>query len=564
MATLSECLALARQCHLSGDFGRLEQICRDQLRIVIPIQIGSSCAQLMCEMGKALARQGRVENSIECFHEAVRLESDLAEAHFLLGSALKQLGSLDAAEASFRQGLLRQPSVAAAHNNLGTVLLAQGRPAEAAASFQEALRLQPESARIHNNLGVAWSKLGRLHEAIAQYRQAIRQQPDYGDAQFNLAQALVELGRMNEARPHYREALRTNPNSSLILCSVASKGLLPEAEVGIDRIRRLLTDPGISSQAAAQIHFALGDMLDRAGDCDEAFDHYRQANALHHADLVRRGAAFDAVQHGRRIDLIRSIFSPKYFHGVKGFGLDCDVPIFIVGLPRSGTTLVEQILSSHPQVFGAGEPRELMRIIAALPRRLGTQEAYPACLGRVDALTSRELAEEYLRGLFQRGASGRHITDKTLELYLELGLAATLFPRSRIIHCRRDPMDLCLSCYFHSFRDLNYTWNLADLGQCYRQSERLMKHWQETLPLPILEVVYEDLIADPESVTRRMVSFCGLEWDERCLRFHENPRAVQTASKLQVRRPIYADSIGRWRKYEACLEPLLEALRDAN
>jgi Sulfotransferase family len=305
----------------------------------------------------------------------------------------------------------------------------------------------------------------------------------------------------------------------------------------------------------------LGHLLDRAGSTDEAFEQFKQGNALRRSLLQQSGAAFDAAAHSRRIDRTIFFFSPDFLQRNQEFGLPTDVPVFIVGMPRSGSTLVEQILSQHSQVHGAGELKDVHRLVANLPARLGSTAEYPECLAELDATTARELAEAHLQRLTRRSGAAARVTDKMLDNFLHLGLLATLFPRARVIHCRRDPRDVCLSCYFNYFNGLPFTWDLDDLGRYYRDYERLMAHWGAVLALPILDVAYEDLVADLESQCRRLVDFCGLAWEEQCLRYNENRRVVQTMSKLQVRQPIYTSSVGRWRHYAAQLEPLLQALQ---
>ncbi len=228
---------------------------------------------------------------------------------------------------------------------------------------------------------------------------------------------------------------------------------------------------------------------------------------------------------------------------------------------RSGTTLAEQILASHPQIHGAGELDTLGRLAGSLPRRLATQIPYPECVAHLDAATARAVAADYLEVLKQHGGAAERVVDKMPLNFLGLGLIATLLPRARIVHCRRDPMDTCLSCFFRDFTtSFTFKYDLRDLGLYYREYERLMAHWRRVLPLPIFELQYEELTAAPEAVSRRLVAFCGLDWDERCLRFHETERPVRTASTAQVRQPMYQSAVGRWRRYEKHLGPLMAAL----
>jgi hypothetical protein len=228
---------------------------------------------------------------------------------------------------------------------------------------------------------------------------------------------------------------------------------------------------------------------------------------------------------------------------------------------RSGTTLTEQILASHPQVHGAGELRLFGQITDVLAERLGP-EPYPECVGRLDVALARPLAEDHLGRLRDRGGVARRVVDKMPDNYLHLGLIATLLPKARIVHCVRDPIDTCLSCYFQNFAGLfPFKHDLRHLGAYCREYQRLMQHWRQVLPVPVLELNYEALTAAPEAVSRRLVEFCGLEWDDRCLRFHETDRPVRTASMLQVRRPMYRSAVGRWKRYEKHLGPLIEALQ---
>ncbi len=221
---------------------------------------------------------------------------------------------------------------------------------------------------------------------------------------------------------------------------------------------------------------------------------------------------------------------------------------------------MEQILSQHSKVHGAGELKDVWRLVADLPAKLGADQGFPECLAVLNAATSREMAEAHLRRLTLLGGSAVRVVDKMLDNFLYLGLIAVLFPKARVIHCRRDPRDACLSCFFQYFRGLSFTWDLEDLAHYHRDYERLMAHWRAVLPLPLLDVAYEEVVADLEGTSRRLVAFCGLEWEDGCLRFHENPRSVRTMSTVQVRQPIYSSSIGKWQRYAAHLRPLLKAI----
>jgi hypothetical protein len=270
--------------------------------------------------------------------------------------------------------------------------------------------------------------------------------------------------------------------------------------------------------------------------------------------------AFDPCAHQAGVDQLIRTFDAVYFRRVRGFGISSELPLFIVGMPRSGTTLVEQIVASHPQVFGAGELRDVERIALSLAAHLGNDVGYPSCLAKAPAEAVRAMAERHLHRLTALAGGSVRIVDKMPTNYLHLGLIATLFPQARIIHCRRGPLDTCVSCYFSYFRGLPFAWDLEELGRYHRSYDSLMAHWKAVLPLPVLDVSYEELVDNQEAISRRLMEFCGLDWDERCLAFHETPRPVHTASTMQVRQPIYKSSVGRWRRYEAHLQPLVRAL----
>jgi len=525
-------------------------------------QTDAANPSLHCNLGVVCADAGRLEEAMVHYREALRLKPDFAAAFNNLALASAALGRLAEAMALYREALRCQPDFPAAHNNLGNVLIAQQRFSEAEVHYREALRCQPDYPAALNNLGIALTQQGRPAEAEPHYREALRLAPDYSAAQSNLAGVLIELGRFAEAAACCQEALRADPGSALAyryLGELAAQGLYHFRDDQVRGMESLLADGRLSRDDASNLHFALADILNRQGQYDRAFAHYRQANDLKEQIFHQKNLAFDPDGHRRMIDELIITFDRNFFERVASFGVDSEVPVFVVGMPRSGTTLVAQILSSHPQVIAAGELRDLQEILHQTPIP-GDGGAYPGRLAGLDQATARVMAECYLQRLSRLGGEPARVVDKMPHNYLHLAGAFALFPRARVIHCRRDPRDVCLSCYFQNFAWVNYASNLEHLGFYYRQYERLMRHWEQTLPLQRYEVDYEELIGNPERISRELIAFCGLDWNDRCLAFHENSRTVQTASKLQVRRPIYTTSIGRWKRYEKDLLPLQQAL----
>ena len=323
-------------------------------------------------------------------------------------------------------------------------------------------------------------------------------------------------------------------------------------------LERVLDRPALSEWERSSLLFSLGGLHDHLGAFDAAFRCYREANALRHA-------RFDGDAVTRLTDQRVAYFSAERLARLPRAAKRDDLPVFIVGMPRSGTSLVEQILASHPRVAGAGE----LRLIGAIARSLnlgtdsGAVEAAPDLAPGLDQESIDRAAASHLERLRAIGGEAARVTDKMPYNFRHLGLISLLFPDARIIHCLRDPMDTCMSCYFQGFRAGNsQTFDLGHLGAFYVQYDRLMRHWRRVLDIPVLEIRYEDHVAEPERTCREMLAFLDLEWDPRCLRFHESRRVVRTASRDQVREPIYTRSVARWRNYERHLGPLKEALAE--
>ena len=300
------------------------------------------------------------------------------------------------------------------------------------------------------------------------------------------------------------------------------------------------------------LHFALAETLDGRGAAERAFDHAAAGNQLRQGRLRDQGHVFDAPGHDRLVDQIARMFDADFFAARQDFGDGSELPVFVVGMPRSGTTLVEQIAASHPAVFGAGERDDIGAIAGA---------HFPKRATELDAMSAGDLAQAHLERIRGPAGAALRMTDKTPVNFLYLGLIAVLFPGARVIHFRRAARDVCLSCYFQNFAaGLPWTTDLKDLGGYHRAYRRIMDHWRRVLPLAMLDVDYEDLVAAPDKGSRRIIDFLGLPWDDACLAFHNSRRTVRSAANWQVRRPVYATSVGRWKAYEPWLEPLLDAL----
>jgi tetratricopeptide (TPR) repeat protein len=511
-------------------------------------------------LGNVLREQGKLQEAKGYYAEALRLNPDLALTYSNMGQALQEEGKLDDAVGWYQKGLQREPGSARTHCNLGSALQEQDKHAEATAAYETALRVDPGHAEAHNGLGFVRHEQGQFEEAKGYYREALRLQPDLASAHGNLGTVLGELNEFDAALVCFREALRHNPNHAGAYAQIATmlRGKLPEADLAA--MRQLLAEPHLSDGKRSALHFGLAQVLDAQGVYDEAAEHLSYANALCQADWQKRGKGYDPTEHTRFVDELIAAFTPEYFERVLGFGVETERPVFIVGLPRSGTTLTEQVLASHSQVFGAGELRYVRDTFEALPQALNREATPVECVPRLDRATCDRVAQRQLDRLRALNEPAPRITDKLPDNYLYLGLIATLFPRVRLIHCRRELRDVAVSCWMTHFRQIRWASALEHIASRFHEYQRLMEHWRRVLPVPLLEVDYEETVADLEGVARRLVAWCGLEWEPACLAFHENRRPVRTASVSQVRQPIYRRSVARWKHYENTLGTLFAQL----
>lgn len=540
-------------------------------------------------LGISLRDQRKFSEATEAFRTAIRFKTDYTDAHNAIGYLLALQGQVPEAEQHFRQAIALNPRFADAYNNIGNVLRVQSRNDEAIASYRKAIEIQPDNIDAMLNLASLLGKMTRIEEAIEWDRRILALRPNFAEAHYHLGNALLGVDRLEEAVECFRNARRIKPDfieatgaeaqalQKLGKYDESCECILPALERGVksaavvvalanvskrlDRqeetitlIEEMLQQHSLPDNDKQQLHFAAGRLYDEFERYQEAFEHYRRANAMYRARFPRE-------EHDRMVNNTIATFRPDRMRSLPKAQTTSDRPVFIVGMPRSGTSLVEQILASHPHIFGAGELNDINQYANGLQVRLGAAAPYPACLGEMTPAVLNSLAQQYLDGLLALDKTAVRVTDKMPHNFLHLGLIAMLFPGARIIHTMRDPMDTCLSIYFQQFNDLHaYARDLSDLGYYYHSYEKLMQHWRSVLDLPLLEIRYEEVVADPNTWIPRMVEFCGVEWDERCLQFHKTKRAVNTPSTEQVRQPLYSRSVGRWRHYETQLEPLRIAL----
>lgn len=545
---MHQLLPAAVQCFYSGQFDQaealLDQVLRDE----------PQNAEVLHLLGQVAHLKGKHALAVDSIKKAIALDPHEGAFHCNLGLAYKALGQMRNAAASFQWAVKIQPDLSSAHSNLAATLNEQGYYEAAESYAREALRLSPRFADAFVNLGNALYYQEKVAEAEQCFHTALEIQPQLYQAHVNLGHSYQQQGKFAEAEKEYEEALRHNPREIRALHGLSLFRQYSSADhVDRERIETLLKDPAVPAHDRKVLYYTLAKIFDDAGKYDEAFQAVQQAKALERP-------IFDRKAHSSQVDRIMALFSRSYLE-VSPSGSASELPVFIVGMPRSGTTLVEQILASHPRVHACGELNDIENLIARLPGILGLSLPYPQCVYALSPDQLRALAEEYLSARRQVCQDALRSTDKMPTNFMHLGLIARLFPKARVIHCRRQPLDVCLSCYLTNFvTPLACTYDLADLGFYYRQYEKLMGHWQKAVPLRMLEVPYENLVRDQQAVTRQILEFCGLPWDERCLHFHENDRVVRTSSSWQVRQPIYVTAVDRWKNYARHLEPLQKEL----
>jgi tetratricopeptide (TPR) repeat protein len=524
------------------------------------VRLRPALAQAHGNLGNALRELGRLAQARERYAEGLRLNPELALLYNNMGQAHQEAGELDEAVAWYQRGLERDPALARLHCNLAGALAEQEKYEQAGARYEIALRLDPNYAEAHNGLGWVRHEQGCYEQAQERYRTALRLKPDLATAHGNLGTVREELGDFPGAEGSFRAALRHDPRDAGAWAELATllRGQLPEEDLAA--LRRLLADPDLTDSKRGVLHFGLAQVLDARKAYDQAADHLRQANALALAEWRKRGQGYDPAAHTRFVDQLLDTFTPAFFERMRGLGSDSERPVFIVGLPRSGTTLTEQVLAGHSQVFGAGELGLAREGFDLLAGEGGSDAQAFANLARLEAATARRLAAQHLERLRALNGPALRVVDKMPDNYLYLGLLATLFPRARFIHCHRDLRDVAVSCWMTQFRHIRWASDSDHIAARFREYQRVMEHWRRVLPVPGLEVDYEATVADLEGVARQLVAWCSLEWEPACLSFHQGKQPVRTASVSQVRQPIYTHSVGRWRNYEQALAPLFARL----
>lgn len=502
---------------------------------------------------------GDTDMALQHYQDAIDFDPEnttaLTAAGRLLNAKEDHLSAVDLLERAAR----RDTETVSLQIDLAVALNGTQRFAEATEVLERLFARGIETPRALLTYGRAQTGAGDAKAAEGSYRKALSLAPNSAEAHFALGRNRQEAGKTDEANRLFFETLEIDRNHCNAYRFLASNKAFGVEDAAFENMIALLESGKIAPAQRLRLHFAAAAIYEQAGDTDQAFAHLSAGNGL-------KNVVFDPDCCADYFGKLIETFDAPFFERVRSWGNQDGRPVFIVGMPRSGTTLVEQILASHPDMFGAGELESFNFFVNGLSERLQSEQSYPDCVAQLDRATVESMAAEHVAALRDLSADARLVTDKMPTNFLHVGLILTLFPNAQIVHCNRDPRDTCFSIFGLDFAGEHaYAYDQINLGRYYRQYERLMAHWRRIAPDSILDVRYEDMVADQETETRRLLAFCGLDWDVSCLDFHKTDRTVRTWSYNQVRQPIYKSSVARWRKFEAHLAPLLAELdvRDA-
>jgi tetratricopeptide (TPR) repeat protein len=564
--------SLALLAYSQGRYAESEASCRTAIRL------SPRLTAAYINLGNALSALGRPVDAAHALRAGLEIEPHNSLTLMNLAWALCELNDpavLSEAEALGRRAVALAPQVPTAQQILGNILRRVGRHDEARACFARAGGGNTSHARVERDAAVAGPRAGeaqhvlgmeqlqegRLEEAEASFREALGLEPTLAVAWDGMARIHAERGDFEESCQDARKAIALDPRQAEAHWRLTNslKGRVSDDE--LEAMEDLAADLSVSHDDRALLGFAMAAVMERRGRFDRAAACLADAQAFHSAAKAARGLSYDPAVNTRSIDRIIRVFTTEFVAARRGWGSALRRPVFIVGLPRSGTTLTEQIIASHPKAHGAGELALVQQVFRALPAIVGQPAAEPFdALNALRAATARAAAKQYLDRIDALApAAAERVVDKNPENIQFLGLISSLWPESRVIVCRRDLRDVAVSCWRTSLPAVPWSSDWDHIAGRFADYQRLVAHWQETRPLEWLDLDYEALVADLEGQSRRLIEFLGLDWDPACLSFHKNRRVVRTPSLVQVREPVYADSVGIWRKYERYLGPLFQA-----
>ena len=491
-------------------------------------------------------KEGRLKEAEQLYRRVLRQRPRNVDAMRLLASIALKAGRADEAEQLLERAISVAPDFVAALLDLGLLRKEQDRFAEALECFDRAIALEPNDPKAHFQRGATLAPAALTHEAIEAYQKCLALRPTHVGALLGLGHLLKAVGRYDEAVASYDACIRQRPDLGETYWSLANLKTYRFSDETVAEMERRARGSGLTVQSEVNFLFALGKAYEDRSEFDHAWAYYQEGNSKQ-----RAAVSYDPVQTESMNDRLVRVFDRDFLQSRRGVGLADPAPIFILGLPRSGSTLLEQILASHSQVEGTSELPYLSRVAGWLNRNRVDGINYPEAVRELGAENFRSLGKDYLQlaRMHRRSGAPRFI-DKMPNNFPHVGLLALILPEAKIIDARRHPLDACLSCYRQLFaKGQNFTYDLTEIGEYYLQYQRLMDHWADVLPGRVLTVQYEEVVADFPNQVRRLLEFCGLPWEDACLRFYESDRPVRTPSSEQVRQPIYDRSVGHWRNY---------------
>jgi tetratricopeptide (TPR) repeat protein len=544
----TKALGRAQSLHAEGRLPEAEVVYQQLL------ETGQSTEHMLQAMTQLYMQWGRAPEAIGCVEKLTVLAPDEMSYCDSLANMHVQTGNASEAIACYQRFLQRQPELADAHFNLALIQKNAGQFDDALASYGRALQLQidcPEE--VHSNISIVYSDMRREEDAIKSLETALELNPDYIPAMFNLANRREEAGERKAALDLFGKIIDRDPQYYLALARLANvKDFADPHDEVIRKMKRAVRKLTIDPEVRIDLYFALGRALNDCGAYGDAFHNYQEGNSR----ARRTMAPYDRAAQETMIDQLIETFSADWFSRIKR--VSDAAPIFICGMFRSGSTLIEQVLASHPTVTAGGEIdfffREVRQSLAP----------FPGSVRRMSPASLQALADNYLDHLKKTFPEAEYVTDKRPDNFLYLGLIRTLYPNARIICTARDPLDNCLSVYFQQLGGaLNYATGLEDIAHYFIQYRRLMAHWRQLFGENIFDFGYDEFVQDPQPVLGRLLAFCGLEWSYNYLKFYETDNIVKTASVWQIRQPLYQKSSGRWRNYKDHIAPLRQYLQEA-
>ena len=520
----------------------VEALIKKSPNVPLLYNIRGVCYQTIRELG----------NAIDDFSQATILKSDYAEAYCNLGVTYQEKGDLVSAVNAYKNAIDNDNNYPTAHNNLGKIFLASGEIDSSIEHLECAITLKSDFADAHNNLGSAFLRINKLNDAIKSYKKAIALKPDFAVANNNLGIAYLRTGDPKLASKFFENAITITPGYATAHHNLSGVKVYKEKDKQVSLIESLLIENNLSEKERIYLNFALAKAYEDLGNHEELFKHLNEGNRIRKKEMSNSIA--DSEEHN---ELIKLFFNSNNIKLTYRDSLPIR-PIFIVGMPRSGTSLVEQIISSHHEVYGAGEVNNFHNIIMPIIEKHAVNENYN--------LKNDEFAlirKQYSNSLERFYANEKVITDKWILNFKTIGFILSAFPESKIVHLKRDARATCWSIYKHYFSDEGNRWayDYQDLARFYKSYLGLMDYWHNLFPGKIYDISYEDLTSNQEKETRNLLKYCDLDWDENCLNFYTNTRAVKTASAVQVRNKMYQGSSDVWRQYSEHLKPLLDALK---